>query len=467
MIEYLIGQIKEDNVSFHMPGHKGSAIYREFGFDEFVDNIMDCDITEIKGADNLFQPKGIIKKAEKLYEELYETKRSFLLVNGTTAGIIASVMASVAPGEKILMSRGCHKAVYNGVRLGSIKPIYIQPDSRKDMGVVGEISPKSVEKALAKDNDIKAVILPSPNYYGICSDISAIAKVVHKAGKVLIVDQAHGAHLKFFHKFGVGKAMPLAAEDCGADIVINSVHKTLGSFTQSAVLNLMSDRVCHMELADRLQLIQSTSPSYILMSSLVINGELILDHGKKLFKRWRENLDWFYENARGIKGIYQCNQKTFDKTKININLGSYGISGKALNQHLEMRGIISELVTGDIVMAMSGIGNVRKDYKRLLEAISEIIEGKIENKRGVVKGFDIPKPGQIRSHGNERVLKALEQSVGKVSAESITPYPPGIPFVCPGEEITQEAVTKLKRLRGEDKLIYGISDEGHIHIYKD
>ena len=467
MFKYLVNYANNNKISFHMPGHKGSGIYKMYGYESFVESIMDCDITEITGADNLFQPEGIIKEVQDTYERLYEVKKSFLLVNGTTAGILASVMASVKPGKKLLMSRGCHKSVYNAVKLGNITPVYVQPEQYGDEGIIGVVNPKDVENALAQDPDIEAVILPSPNYYGICSDIEAMAEIVHRHNKILIVDQAHGAHLKFFHKFGVGDGMPKAAEDCGADIVINSIHKTLASYTQSAVLNVVSDRVDIYHLFEKLQMIQSTSPSYILMASLAINGELIEKHGELLFGKWKKSLEWFYENAAEIEGLHIIKGKELDCTKINIDLSAWGITGRKLEEFL-MNKMHFELCTGDVLMAMTGIGNRKGHFFILLDGLKKAIEELGTNEPGVRRGngFAVPPNGVQMPHGDEKEEILLQDAKGRVCASNITPYPPGIPFACEGEEITGEIVNSLQRLIDEGHMVCGITEENKVCVYK-
>ncbi len=484
MREYLVSHANKNRISFHMPGHKGSGIYKMYGYEDFLDRLMDCDITEIIGADNLYQPEGIIKSAEDMYQKLYEVEKSFLLVNGTTCGIIAAILASVEPGKKLLMSRGCHKSTYNGAKLAGAIPVYVQPKTIKEAGIMGHVDCMDIKKALDEDDDIQAVILPSPNYYGICSDIKAIADVVHEKDKILIVDQAHGAHLKFFHKYGVGEGMPLAAEDCGADIVINSIHKTLASFTQSAILNVVSKKVDYHDILEKIQLIQSTSPSYLLMCSLAINAEIIKKHGEELFRKWRNDIDWFYNKAKDIEGLILVDCPNLDKTKLNMNLGACGIRGYAFEQFLFKKKILCELVTGDIVMGMTGIGNVRYDYQKLYDGIVDCIEelgayegqrgGFYENRKLIVNkqytsncnAFIIPSPGIVMPHGKEKELVSLEGASGRISAVNVTPYPPGIPYACPGEQLTDEIIEELINLREQKKLIYGVSEDGQIYVYK-
>jgi len=469
--DFLLEHASYDPVSFHMPGHKGSALYRRMGYGKFLDNFMDCDVTEIIGADNLFQTEGIIKESMERYAELYGVKKTYLLINGTSGGILAAMMASVPKGKKIIMARNCHKSVFNGLVLADIQPVYAYPEMIDEYSISGKISPEEIDSLLSENSDAEAVILPSPNYYGICSDIETIAEKVHKHGKILIVDQAHGAHLPFFSKYGI-KNMPKSAEEAGADIVICSTHKTLASLTQSAVLNLNSDRIDPYILEDKLQMIESTSPSYVLMASLDINASLLSEHGEELFHQWEKNLNIFYDRADNIKGLKYIDKiDCLDWTKINFSLGDLGLMGDETEEILlKNYNIFIELFTGDLVMCMTGIGNTGNHIKRLTDALEEIASD--QRKKGAstarkkdtikvpvnkAKLFEIPK--------NKMKVK-LADAEGMICASSIIPYPPGIPFICPGEQLTAEAIDYVKDLRSKGEKVIGISSEGDIIVGK-
>lgn len=470
---FLIEHAKKNTVSFHMPGHKGAGIYSRYGYDEFLDRMVDCDITEIPGADNLFQTEGIILATQQRYASLYDVAHSYLLINGTSGGLIAAILASVAPERKLIMARNCHKAVFNALTLGDIQPVYAYPDRVEGQEIAGAISVEEIQRLLVEHPDAQAVILPSPNYYGICSDIGAIAKVVHQAGKVLIVDQAHGAHLHFFHKFGAGQKMPPSAERCGADIVVNSTHKTLASFTQSAILNLNSDRVDRYHLEDKLQAIQSTSPSYLLMGSLDINAEILEQHGNQLFAEWKENIDEFYGRAKGIPGLSIMNVPNLDPTKINLDMSQIGLSGGALEHALNQRDIFPELYTGNILMCMTGIGNTPAHMNRLLAALEEIatttVGGEIANTQYETNGDQVRTvPNQTKFIGvprNKHYI-LLSEAADKICAGSIIPYPPGIPLICPGEAFTPEIVQYIKVLRESGEKVIGVTDAGTVPVGK-
>ena len=195
--DFITDHLKRDTVSVHMPGHKGSHLYRRFGYHEFLERMMDYDITEIAGADNLFQTEGIIKGVQDHYARLYDCKRSYILINGSSGGNIAAILASVSKGKQLIMARNCHKSVFNALTLGGIRPVYAYPEMIEEYGISGAISPAEIESLILENPDTEAVMITSPNYYGVCSDIKTIAEIAHKYGKVLIVDEAHGAHLHF------------------------------------------------------------------------------------------------------------------------------------------------------------------------------------------------------------------------------------------------------------------------------
>ncbi len=464
--QFLLQHAAAQPVSFHMPGHKGARIYRENGYGDFLDMVMDCDITEIPGADNLFQTESIIAETMEKYRQLYEAKKSYLLVNGSSGGLIAAILATTSRGGKLVMARNCHKSVFNALSLGDITPVYAYPETLGEFGVLGGIDAGEIADLLEENPEAEAVIVPSPNYYGICSDIAKIAAEVHSRGKILIVDQAHGAHLKFFAKYGI-PGFPKPAEEQGADLVINSVHKTLASWTQSAILNVCSDRVNLNVLEDKLQTIESSSPSYPMMASLDISADLLLEKGEKLIGEWAENLDFFYERVKAIPGLIIMETPSLDRTKLNLDLSAYGIDGNETEELLMEKGIFIELVTGNIIMSMSGIGNTRDHYEKLAEALSEIAGARKLNDRqkmrqpdaltGTLKMAEMPK---------EKLFLPIDEAAGRVCASSIIPYPPGVPIACPGEILTEEVLNYVKARRLAGEKVIGMTAEGMVCVGK-
>ena len=470
--DFLLEHAAKNPVSFHMPGHKGSALYRRLGYSTFLERMVDCDVTEIVGADNLFQAEGIIKEAQDRYAKLYGVQKSYLLINGTSGGIIAAVLAAVPRGGKLIMARNSHKSVFNALNLAGAKPVYAYPDLLGEHGISGPISPKQIEELLASNPDAHAVILPSPNYYGVCSDIEAIAAITRKYQKVLIVDEAHGAHLAFFNRYGT-RPMPKAEEHAGADIVIASVHKTLASFTQSAVLHLTSDRVDASLLEDKLQCVESTSPSYLLMASLDINASILEERGARLFAEWEENLNFFYEQAAKIKGLRFIGQEEgMDWSKLNFSLG---IHGAALEQTLiEEYGVFIELYTGDMVMCMTGIGNTRAHIEKLVNALGDIaarekpddaasaLQTADQEKERGENLFSLSTRAEIFEVPTVKRRTPLSEADGLICASSIIPYPPGIPLVCPGEKLNADTIRYIKRARELGEKVIGVNENGEI-----
>ena len=465
LLNFLPEHAALDPVSFHMPGHKGSQLYRKLGYGEILDKLMDCDITEIPGADNLFQTEDVILEVMEKYRKLYGSKKSYLRVNGSSVGLISAILSCSKRGDKVIMARNSHKSIFNAMRLGGLDPVYLFPEILEGHGILGGISPDEVVRLMDENPDAGCVVLPSPNYYGICSDIRAIAEACHERNKVLIVDQAHGAHLRF-----IGEGYPMSAEEGGADIVINSTHKTLASWTQTAVMNVMSDRVDLNVIEDNLQILESSSPSYPLMLSLDINADILLDEVKSenLFGEWKEAVDMFYTAAKKIPGLKIIEDPMLDRTKFNMDMGDLGLTGNELEVLLNERGIFVELVTGNIIMGMTGIGTTKEHVERLITALKDIASGRrTKDCAGAKEQSDIltfkPERAPVPEE-KESVL--IDDCAGRVCAGSIIPYPPGIPLLCPGEVITKELIDYVKKLRSMGEKVIGVSSAGEILVGK-
>ncbi len=510
LLSYLMAHGASAPVSFHMPGHKGDRLYRENGYGPFLDAMMNCDVTEIPGADNLFQPVGVLRRAMERYRNLYEVEASYLLINGSSGGLIAAILASVPRGGRLVMARNAHKSIFNALSLGDVTPVYAYPTILEAYGLQGPVTAEEIARCLDHAPDASAVIVPSPNYYGICSDIEAIARVVHERDKILIVDQAHGAHLAFFEKYGIrwadsgqgALAMPRAAERQGADAVINSIHKTLASFTQTAVLNICSSRIDRRLLEDRLQAIESSSPSYLLMASLDINAALLEAHGPALFASWAADIGRFYEQApQRLPHLRLMRHPLLDPTKLNFDMAALGFSGRALERHLMADGIFPELISGNLVMGMTGIGNRWEDYARLLASLEklEMSEAAVpaepcggEERAGAEAAAGRAGDGRVRQAASaagpdagqegahrapvqpaaltrrlrmealpaRRVRTPLAEAAGRVCAVSVIPYPPGVPLICPGEVFDEEVIAYIVACRAAGETVIGLDEDG-------
>ena len=478
LTDFLTDRASERPVSFHMPGHKGRPeIYRHYGYGTFADRLIQGDITEVPGADALQQPSGIIRELMDDYASHYHSLHTELLVNGSSSGIMAAIMGSVPRGGKLIMGRASHKSAYSAIRLGGIEPVYEESEYDEELGLQGGMSPDAILEAVNRCPDASAVFITSPNYYGVLSDISRIAEIVHEAGMILITDQAHGAHLLDFdmrerelaNQEELEPPAYRSAELLGSDLVINSIHKSLFGFTSTAILNVCSRRPDTDKISRLLTMLQTTSPSYILMGSLDASLRIMENHGREIIDRWNRDLDRFYSRARSISGltVIEKDPRWYDRTKINISLADRGVTGERLQEDLIYRNIWPEMVHGNYVLLLTGPGNMSGDYEKLFSALDEISEN-----YGIVKKTprsEKPFSGKLQQCEvpSECEKVPVYEAVGRVLYDPVVPYPPGTPLVCPGEVLTYEAITHIAgRLQKGDQLI-GVDDEGCVLVGKE
>lgn len=504
IIDFLNEQAAESasgkgHISFHMPGHKGRAtIYEKTGYSDFLRNIMACDITEIPGADALFCPETTLKGVMENYAELYGVLHTELLVNGSSAGVISAIIGSVPIGGKLILGRNSHHSAFSALRLGGINPVYLRPEIDTEFNLVSEITPEELSDACKANPDASAVLITSPNYYGVMSDIAQLARIAHDHGMILIVDQAHGAHLRFFdYEAAAMRAEGIyirhashSAETLGADIVINSTHKTLLSFTGSGILNICSERVNVSSVTETLRMLQTTSPSYLLMGSLDINEHIMRKYWQTIIQNWRTDLTRFYRRAAHINGLTvvggrqavraarladaeeavsdfaMYHERTgLDMTKINISMAELGLSGEQLDRELRHRGIIPEMVHGEFVMLMTGAGNIGSDYDILLKNLKEIsdnyaIGGVVDRTPASIPDFEL-EAAEVPSEGE---YVPLYKSDGRVLYDPVIVYPPGTPIACPGEVITLEVIYFISDAIERGEKVTGVDEEGMIKV---
>jgi len=455
-------------VSFHMPGAKRGNFFNDVFKRLTLENFLGFDITEIPGADNLHKPESIIKEIANGYKEIYKSKHTFLLINGSSVGIISAILASCNKSKKIIVARNSHKSIYAALDIGGITPVYISPNTGKPYNISADITAYEVEHAIENHPDAAAIIFPSPNYYGICSDIKGISELTKKHNIVLIVDQAHGAHLTVFETILKDRStMPLEGAEKYADIVINSTHKTLASFTQTAILNVMSDRIDISEIAKYLSYLQSTSPSYLLLSSLAANLNILKSNkGYDLLLNWQNLINDFYAFAKSNE-IELVAHPLLDRTKVNIFTRSLNLSAETLSKELIDDNIIPELYTGDILMLMSGIGNTADDFAKLKNSLIRI-KAKYKGKAPYSTlniTEDVYSVHERKMGSGKKITIPLNESKGFPSASLIVPYPPGIPLLCPFEVITEKDIAFLTDLMKHNYTVLGITKDLKVDVY--
>lgn len=474
--ELLINRLKDYGKSgiypFHMPGHKRVA---EGNFpDPFT-----VDITEIEGFDNLHHPEEILKRSMDWAAGLYGADRTYYLVNGSTCGILAAVCGSVSRGGRILMSRNCHKSAYHGVYLNQLTASYVYPQEIEGLGIQGGITADDVDRMLNRYMDIQAVLIVSPTYDGVVSDIQRIAQRVHEAGLALIVDEAHGAH------FHYGEIFPVSALDLGADVVIQSVHKTLPSLTQTALLHIKCNRPdggCYAdaEKIDRfLHIYQSSSPSYVLMSSI---EHSIFQMDKMKRAGFKPYLDHLFKLRRGLDKMKRLrlvdtklrgNFGVFDvdMTKIVISTREAGLTGTDLGRILRKEyGLEMEMCGADYVTAITSVMDSPEGLRRLEMALTEIDERQAEGVPGGNRWINLERRGCVYSQANDIAMTIseamdsrmtsieLENSAGCISGEFVYIYPPGIPVLAPGEWISRRILDVIEEYKKKELPVQGLSD---------
>lgn len=426
------------------------------------------DITEIEGFDNLHHAAGVLKKAQGQAAGLYGSKRAYYLVNGSSCGILAVISAAVPRGGKILVARNSHRSVYNAIYLRQLSPEYIYPE-RTHFGIQGQVAAEQIEEKLKNDSEIKAVLVTSPTYDGVVSDIEKIADTVHQYNIPLIVDEAHGAHFGFYRSF------PENATKLGADLVIMSTHKTLPAFTQTALLHICSERIEPMRIERYLSIYETSSPSYILMAGINRCLCMIEKDGEFFFKEYRKNLKSFYQSVSDLKNLHVITPEDFTKEeaydfdtgKLLIETDGY-VSGAGLQEQLLHRfGLQMEMASGNYVVAMTSLCDEPEGFERLSQALHVLdheITGK--EKRQIFSPEDIyRKPEKVlepyEAEEAEQKEVLFSDACGQVSTATVSLYPPGIPVIVPGERLDEQLIETIEQCYAHGLEVEGlrISDD--------
>ncbi|NMS90419.1 aminotransferase class I/II-fold pyridoxal phosphate-dependent enzyme [Clostridioides difficile] len=447
--------VDEEVISFHMPGHKKGSIYEKLGYKNALENLYKMDTTEILGTDNLHSPEGIIKRSQEEASRVFKSDYTYYLVNGSSCGIQSAIMSVCTPKSKIIVNRDCHQSVINACILGDIDIEYISCEISEDTNVLKGISINNVIDVIDKNLDAKAVLLTYPTYYGMTYDLEHICNYAHNKKMVVIIDEAHGAHL------GLSEKLPKTALEQGADIVVQSTHKTLPSFTQSSMIHTKGNRIDIDKLLNMLRITESSSPSYLLLSSLELAVDIYKNKGQELMKELLNKIRVFKDNINENIEIYDTN----DKTKIFISSKNIGITGYELENILRNKHNIQvELSNYYGVLLICTIGNSTKDFNSLETALNNIVKKdfkftKLENKKYptiIPKKILTPREAFYKTKKSVKIY----DSIGKVCGECIVPYPPGISIISPGEIISKEIIDYLMFCNSKGMVVSGLKDVG-------
>lgn len=452
---------ESDYYPLHMPGHKRN-------FCPIADPYS-IDVTEIYGFDNLFHAEDILLEAQKRAARLYHSDETFYLVNGSTCGILAAVSASTRRGGQILMARNCHKAAYHAVLLNGLRVTYLYPSANMEFGMNGSISVQSVKEALdAEEGKIQAVLITSPTYDGVVSDVEKIAEIVHEAGAVLIVDEAHGAH------FAMDDFFPQSALALGADLVINSIHKTMPSLTQTALLHVKGERADRQRLKKYLGIYQSSSPSYVLMSGIAACVNLMLEQKEELFGTFTQRLTRLRNALKNMQVLHLVdgteaglNAFAYDLSKVIISTEKSSINGPELGRILrEDYHMEAEMEAEQYVTAIMTVADTREGFERLERALVEIDAHLADHEAGTIstthRAYTLSRNEEVltisQAEDAPKQKVRLSESSGRISAESVYLYPPGIPILVPGERIPGNIPEQIGYYRSIGLSVQGMED---------
>ncbi|HJD45621.1 MAG TPA: aminotransferase class I/II-fold pyridoxal phosphate-dependent enzyme [Candidatus Mediterraneibacter norfolkensis] len=488
-MEYLYDKLmkysKSDFYPLHMPGHKRNR--------DITGGILPYafDITEIEGFDDLHHASGILLEAQSRAASIYHAEETHFLINGSTAGLLSAVLGSVPRHGRILMARNCHKSVYNAVYMGELHPLYVYPKFDPETELNGEILPEDVESILEENPEIQAVVITSPTYDGVVSDVERIAQIVHRKNIPLIVDEAHGAHFGFHPYFPENSNMK------GADIVIHSLHKTMPSLTQTALLHINGQKADRENIRRYLHMIQTSSPSYILMTSMDECIRMVMERGEELFKNYAGLLKKTRAELAGLKKLRLIEsgdpeQGQYDRSKIVISgkdlirscmekneviKGFPAFGGRELYQVLIREYHIQpEMAAGSYIVAMTGPGDTEAGLRRFVNAVMEL-DGELEKTDGEIGSADSMAKKQeiictsweaelLRSSGMETEMVPWEDAAGRIAMEFVYLYPPGIPLIVPGEKIGRDTVAQIKVYAKKGFTIGGTRIQGKTEVMK-
>ena len=447
---------------FDVPGHKGGRGNKELK--HFLgDTTLSLDMNSMKPLDNLCHPVSVIKEAQQLTAEAFGADDAFFIVNGTTQAVQAMIMAVCKNGDKVIMPRNVHRSAINALVVCGAIPVYINPGTNKELGIPLGMSVENVERAILENPDAKAVLVNNPTYYGICSNLREIVKIAHKYGMLVLVDEAHGTHF-YFHE-----ALPVSAMEAGADMSAVSMHKTGGSLTQSSIL-LTRHSVNADYVRQVINLTQTTSASYLLLSSLDIARKNLSLYGKSMFDKTIDFATYAREEINKLGGYYAFGEElvngdtvyAFDTTKLSIHTRNIGLAGIEVYDLLrDDYGIQIEF--GDIgnILAIISSGDRNLEIERLISALSEIKRLHEKDKAGMFDheyiNPEVVISPQAAFYGEKESLP-LYQSIDRVCSEFVMCYPPGIPILAPGERITKEILDYIQYAKEKGCFMTGPED---------
>lgn len=452
---------------FYTPGHKRGVGISPILTDLIGKDVFRADLTELAELDNLFKPESVILAAQELAAEAFWAEKTWFLVNGSTCGIEAAILATCRMGEKIILPRNVHASVISGLILSGAIPIFINPEYDEDLDIAYSITPEALTAALTKHPDTKTVLIVYPTYNGVCGDLPEFVHLTHQYNIPLIVDEAHGAHFHFHPD------LPTSALSAGADLTVQSIHKTLGAMTQASMLHIQGKRIDIDRVNKALQLVQSTSPSFILLASLDAARQQMAIHGQKLMSQTLELAQEARNQINQIPGLSTpLSQKEksqvfidLDKTRLTVNVSKLGFTGFEAEEILDEKfNVTPEFSSWQNLTFIISSGNTKLDIQQLIKALNNLSyitplkPHKLGCKSTKIQFNNIISISLREAFFANSEILPFEKTQNRICAEIICPYPPGIPVLMPGEVITKSALEYLQEIQNMGGFITGCAD---------
>lgn len=448
LYDALLQHIQRNPLSFHVPGHKNGTFFHEKGY-PFFREILKLDVTELTNLDDLHAPEGVIKDAQELATRFFNVQSTYFLVNGSTVGNIAMILACCQDGDVVLVQRNCHKSIIHGIQLAGASPVFLAPVMDECLQVPSYVSVEAVQQAIKQYPMAKALIVTNPNYYGLSyTNLSDVVEYAHQRNIPVLVDEAHGAH------FCVSPSFPASAVEAGADIIIQSAHKTLPALTMGSYLHFNSKIIKEENVKRYLAMLQSSSPSYIIMASLDLARAYMekIQYEEREINKTIQTLTDCFQHMKGVD-IVKSNDSKIEQDPLKLTIRSTeGLTGYELQQIFEEGSVFPELADPFnmlLILPLTTHYEFNKSFKQIGDKLSGAQKASQDKEIPFQplqsSSVSLGVPYKELEKRNKRYV-SLHEAVGNLCAEMIIPYPPGIPLLMIGESITNDHIRQMKAL---------------------
>lgn len=465
-------QYKEREMDYYAtPGHKmGRAFMTNEVGRKVISNMIEYDITEVEGMDNLHNPNGIIRKSQEFLSEYYGSQKSYYLVNGSTSGNLIMVFSVFNEYDKIIIERNCHKSISNAIMLRKLKPIYINNKMSYEYNAPFSVDKEHLFNLIKENTDAKGIVLTYPNYYGICADLEDIVKEAQKYGMKVLIDSAHGAH------FGICDELPRSAVKLGCDIVVNSAHKTLPSLTQTAYLHINNEGLIE-KVEFYMKIFSTTSPSYLFLSTMEYSRYYLETYGKNDYQKLINKCEDFRKKIDKLKFYHIINEDDviegtqkilIDKTRYVINV-PHGYSANKLAQYLRLNNIQVEMADNRNVILIFSPVNDEADFLTLYEVLKKWPQSQLKGDSNINIDYTIPKIKYLpwQTEYMKTNICNIDEGINKVCGQSVIPYPPGVPIIMPGEVINDDIINIIKMCVKNGIELIGLKEDKLVVLEED